>query len=89
MLTVKLLLDYMDWLKVLSVQPEVMMEMLGPVQLQSPFPLLIARDLSRPVGLPDKEIQIVPIMGCAVLMGVLIHVETNPKLRVRHKPNLW
>jgi hypothetical protein len=88
MLTAKLPLDFMDWLKVLLVLPEVMVEMSGPFQLQSLFPLLIARDLSRPAGLPDKEIQIVPITGCAVLMGALIHVETSPKLRVRHKPSL-
>ena len=66
MLTVRLPLVFMDWLKVLLVPPEVMMEMSVPVQLQSPFLLLIVRDLSRPVGLPDKEIQIVPITGCAV-----------------------
>lgn len=78
----------MDLLKVLLALLEVPKETLGPVLLPSLCPLQTAKDLFQHAGLLDRETQIVQIMACVVLMAVLIHVEKNPELKVRHKLSL-
>jgi len=74
---------------VLSELQEVLKEMmLVLVQQPNLYPQQIAKDPSQPVGLLDRGIQIVLIMGCAALTDAPIRVGTSQNLKVLLPHNL-